>query len=109
MNINNENDIRFFVFIITFIIVALWEIFIPRRKLHFSKLTRWYGNLSIILFNSLIQSLISQLMVVGVAVYCIENKIGLFNNLNTKYYLLFFNRFNSYTGSCYLYPACPFL
>jgi len=70
MNINNENDIRFIVFIITFVIVALWDIFIPRRKLHFSKLIRWYGNLSIIVFNSLMQSLISPLMVVGVAVFC---------------------------------------
>ncbi len=88
MTINNEETIRFTVFLVTFIIISVWEIFIPRRKLRFLKIVRWYGNLGIIAVNSLIQALISPLMVGTVAVICLENRVGLFNIFHAKYFVV---------------------
>ena len=46
----HEFAIRLISFALIFVLVALWEIRTPRRRLKTSKKARWIANLSIITF-----------------------------------------------------------
>jgi hypothetical protein len=52
--IENVVVIRLSFFIGIFILVAIWELLAPRRPLIFSKPVRWYSNIGIVFFNSLV-------------------------------------------------------
>ncbi len=46
-----ENTIRLISFVLIFIVLALWEVLMPRRTLITLKKWRWFNNLSIIAIN----------------------------------------------------------
>ena len=83
----NEMYIRLIFFLGAFTIIAVWEILAPRLEINFSKLKRWYNNLSIILINSLIVRLLIPVIPVAVAVKASSEGLGLLYNLNINYTL----------------------
>ncbi len=75
----NEKTIRMGFFFGVLIIMALWEIAAPRRKLSVSKPLRWVNNLGLVFFNSSILRLLFPAAAVGVAVTASQQGWGLFN------------------------------
>jgi sterol desaturase/sphingolipid hydroxylase (fatty acid hydroxylase superfamily) len=84
MDINNfitdhEIQIRLVFFFGVFIIMALWELVAPRRKLLVPKLMRWSNNLALVVLNSVVLRLLFPAAAVGMAVFAQGQGWGIFN------------------------------
>jgi sterol desaturase/sphingolipid hydroxylase (fatty acid hydroxylase superfamily) len=77
--LENEMSIRIGFFFGILLIMAVWEILAPRRTLTISKPVRWFNNLALVFFNSIIVRLLFPLAAVGMAVFASEHGWGLFN------------------------------
>lgn len=75
----SEPLIRLGFFFGILIIMFLWEIGAPRRQLTTSKMTRWVGNLGLVLIDSIIVRFILPAGLVGVAFLARQRGWGLFN------------------------------
>ena len=75
--LDNEQSIRLGFFLGILGIMALWEIFAPKRALKVSKLLRWSNNLGLVFFNSFIVRLLFPAAAVGVASFAAEHGWGL--------------------------------
>ncbi|MGB5398110.1 MAG: sterol desaturase family protein [Gammaproteobacteria bacterium] len=81
--IANEPDIRLGFFLGIFGVMALWEIFAPRRKLSVSKGVRWLNNFGIVVLNTVLLRLIFPAAAVGMAAFAQANGWGIFNYYET--------------------------
>ena len=88
--LTNEASIRAASFFGIFIVVALWEVVGPRRKLSVSKGLRWINNLGIVFFNTLLLRFLAPLMAVGLAIMAEEENWGLLNNIAINSYVKLF-------------------
>ena len=88
--LTNEAAIRAASFFGIFIVVALWELVGPRRKLSVSKGLRWLNNLGIVFFNTLLLRFLAPLMAVGLAIMAEEENWGLLNNIAINSYVKMF-------------------
>jgi len=88
--LTNEAAIRATSFFGIFIVIALWELVGPRRKLSVSKGLRWINNLGIVFFNTLLLRFLSPLMAVGLAIMAEEENWGLLNNIAINSYVKMF-------------------
>ena len=77
--INNEIQIRLSVFFGVFFVMALWEIFAPRRLLLIPKLLRWSNNLALVVLNSVVLRLLFPTAAIGVAVFVNKHDWGIIN------------------------------
>jgi sterol desaturase/sphingolipid hydroxylase (fatty acid hydroxylase superfamily) len=77
--IRNELSIRLGFFFGIFIVVALWELASPRRTLALSRKVRWFSNIGLTVFNSLVLRLLFPTAAIGVAILASEQGIGLLN------------------------------
>lgn len=75
----NEVMIRLGSFIGIFILMAVWEIVAPRRRLSVSKVLRWSNNLVLVVINSIILRLLFPMAAVGIAVFAEHRGWGLLN------------------------------
>jgi len=80
-----ESQIRLLVFFAVLVLMALWEIVLPRRHRVASKMTRWINNLGIIFLNTIILRAIFPVMAVGVAVMVEEKSWGVGNVIDLPY------------------------
>jgi sterol desaturase/sphingolipid hydroxylase (fatty acid hydroxylase superfamily) len=80
-----ESAIRLISFVLVFILIAAWEIMMPRRALTTSKKWRWFNNLSIIAINPYLLNLIFPILAVGMARTAQVNGWGLLNYFNLPY------------------------
>jgi sterol desaturase/sphingolipid hydroxylase (fatty acid hydroxylase superfamily) len=78
----HEIAIRIISFALIFVLVALWEIGAPRRRLKASKKTRWITNLSIITINPVVLRLVFPLLAVEMAQVAQVNGWGLLNQID---------------------------
>ena len=80
----HEAVIRMGFFFGIFVVMAVWEISVPRRSLTTSKKMRWFSNLGIILLNTVMVQLISLIATstapIGMALLAQERGWGLLNN-----------------------------
>jgi sterol desaturase/sphingolipid hydroxylase (fatty acid hydroxylase superfamily) len=77
-----ENTIRLISFVLIFILLALWEVLMPRRTLTTSKKWRWFNNLSIIAINPVIIHLVFPVFAVEMAHTAQANGWGLLNYID---------------------------
>ena len=77
--IHNEGTIRLVIFLGVLIIMALWEVAVPRRALTQNKPFRWFGNLGIVALNTVLVRLLFPILAVGAAFWAEQNAWGLFN------------------------------
>jgi sterol desaturase/sphingolipid hydroxylase (fatty acid hydroxylase superfamily) len=80
----NEKPIRMGFFFGILLIMALWEIAAPRRKLTVSKTLRWTNNLGLVFFNSFVISILFPAAAVGVAIIAKEHGYGFFNSYDVS-------------------------
>lgn len=75
----NEVLIRLGFFFGVLIIMAIWELLAPRRKLIMPKLMRWSNNITLVFFNTLILRVLFPAAAVGMAVFAQQQGWGMFN------------------------------
>ena len=85
--VSNEVAIRVGFFLLIFVLIAIWEIFLPRRVLTTSKIVRWFSNLSIIFLNAILVRVLFFMLPVGMALLSQERSWGLLNNYTLPYWL----------------------
>jgi sterol desaturase/sphingolipid hydroxylase (fatty acid hydroxylase superfamily) len=92
MNINmielvgtGEIGVRLVFFVGVFAIMALWEIFAPKRLLSVSKARRWRGNFGIVLLNTALLRVIFPAAGLGMALFAQANAWGVFNYLQVPH------------------------
>ena len=76
-----EPILRLGFFLGVLVLMALWEVLAPRRRLTAKKPLRWLSNLGLVLLNSVLVRLGFALGAVGVALAVQEQKWGLLNIL----------------------------
>jgi sterol desaturase/sphingolipid hydroxylase (fatty acid hydroxylase superfamily) len=80
----HEAVIRMGFFFGIFVVMAVWEISVPRRSLTTSKKIRWFSNLGITFLNTVMVQLISLIATstapIGMALLAQEHGWGLLNN-----------------------------
>jgi len=79
--IDNEVFIRLGFFFGIFFSMAIWEMIAPRRSLSQPKRIRWFNNIGITVFNSVLVRLVFPAAAVGAAVLSEQQRWGLFNIL----------------------------
>ncbi len=77
----NEGTIRLSIFLGVLVLMALWELAAPRRALSQSKPYRWFGNLGVVVLNTLVVRLVFPILAVGTAYWAEQRGLGLFNIL----------------------------
>ena len=77
--LSEEAVLRLSIFLVLFAIFAIWEIMAPRRNQSYSKVTRWFNNLSISAINVLTTRLLAPFTVIFVALYAQSSGFGLLN------------------------------
>jgi sterol desaturase/sphingolipid hydroxylase (fatty acid hydroxylase superfamily) len=85
--LKNEAAIRMGFFLGIFLAVALVEVVDPRRALTTSKASRWFGNIGIVIINTVLLRLIFPAGAVGISIWVQRQGWGLFNNLESPYWL----------------------
>ncbi|MFV0368931.1 MAG: sterol desaturase family protein [Hyphomicrobiaceae bacterium] len=86
-----ETVLRLGAFIAVFVVMAAGEAFMPRRTLSYPKGRRWFTNLAIVAFDSVVVRLMATLSVplvaVAAAIYAGSQGWGLFNWLELPYWI----------------------
>ena len=77
--LSEEAILRLSIFLLIFVVFAIWEIIAPRRTQSYSKATRWLNNLSISAINVLTTRLLAPFTVIFVAIYAQSSDLGLLN------------------------------
>ena len=85
----SETTTRLIIFAGLFLVMAALEYFVPRRELRPVKSARWVTNWIIVLIDSLLVRLLFKTAAVGGALWAAESGIGLFNIVETPYWLAF--------------------
>jgi len=78
----NEAAIRLGFFFGVFLLMAIWELLAPRRRLTESKPGRWLNNIALVVVNTIVTRVVFPTAAVGVAAYAIEEQWGLLNQLD---------------------------
>ena len=84
--LSNEVPIRLSFFFGIFFIMAVWEVYAPRRKLLLPKVSRWFNNLGLVFFNSLLLRFLFPAAAVGVAAFASEHGWGLLNYYSLPFF-----------------------
>ena len=85
--LQRESTVRLGVFAAVFVIMLVWELLAPRRKLSVSKSLRWFNNLGLFALNSLLLRLLFPAAAVGIALAVADRGWGLFNLLALPFWL----------------------
>jgi len=86
--IEHEIQIRLSFFFGIFIVMALWELFSPRRKLIIPKIMRWSNNLALVFLNSLILRVLFPAAAVGMAFFVKEEGWGIYNYYDVSFVIM---------------------
>ncbi len=77
--IAHADQVRFGFFIGILVVMAVWELFRPRRRLTVSKPLRWANNLGLVFLNGALVKLVFPVASIGVAALAAQHQWGLFN------------------------------
>lgn len=85
----NEPSLRLAFFFGVLVALMLAEAAVPRRRREIPRLTRWSGNLGIVVVDTLLLRLVFPVVAVGFAVIAEERGWGLFNAIEVPVWLAF--------------------
>jgi len=83
----HEGAVRLSFFAGFLIVMAVWEMFSPRRPLKTSKTMRWSNNLGLVFIDTLFLRLFLPIQAVGIAFYAQNRGWGLLNNVSLPNWL----------------------
>lgn len=82
-----EPGIRLGFFVGVFVLMALWELYAPRRAPTLSKAMRWGNNLGLVALNTVLLRLLFPAAAVGMAAFAAGEGWGLLNHFAVPYWL----------------------
>jgi len=85
--VDHEVAIRLGFFVGVFVLVALAEVWVPRRQLTLPRTMRWTSNLGLVLLNNLLLRLLFPAAAVGVAAVASASGWGLLNHFAVPFWL----------------------
>lgn len=77
-----ESTFRLGVFVGVLCLMAIWEVLSPKRKRIYARRERWFGNLGLVVVDTLFMRLVLPLLAVNVAIIVQDKGWGLFNQLD---------------------------
>lgn len=80
--LTHEGVIRFIFFFSILVLMAIWEVLAPRRKLNTSKKVRWYSNLGLVFIDTLAVRLLLPVQAMGTALFVEHRGWGILNNVS---------------------------
>lgn len=86
---SHEPLIRTTCFLSVLAMMALWEIFAPRRNPEYPRSSRWPSNLGIVVLDSVLVRLVFPAAAVGFALFAAEEEWGLFNAVEVPVWVAF--------------------
>jgi len=75
----NEPTFRLAVFLGVLILMAIWEVAAPRRRIEIPRVIRWTNNLGVVIVDTVLVRLVYPIAAVGLALLAQQNGWGLFN------------------------------
>jgi sterol desaturase/sphingolipid hydroxylase (fatty acid hydroxylase superfamily) len=78
---SHEPVVRLGFFFGVFVVMAVWELVLPRRRLRAAKSARWFANLGVMVVSTVVVRIIFPTAVVGMALVAANRGWGLLNNL----------------------------
>jgi sterol desaturase/sphingolipid hydroxylase (fatty acid hydroxylase superfamily) len=85
---SHEVPVRLTFFLGILALVAVAEILAPRRPLTTSKLSRWFGNLGVVVTGAILVRIVFPISAVQLALWTGQNGWGLFNALELPHWLI---------------------
>jgi sterol desaturase/sphingolipid hydroxylase (fatty acid hydroxylase superfamily) len=85
---SHEATVRLIFFFGILALIGVIEMIAPRRPLMTSKLSRWFGNLGVVVISALLLRLVFPITAVRFALWTGENGWGLFNAVELPYWLV---------------------
>lgn len=85
--LTHESTIRLSFFLGAFLLIGLWEVLAPRRRLTNSKALRWVNNLALVALNTLALRLTFPVAGVGMAAFAAANGWGVLNHFHISPWL----------------------
>lgn len=79
--LREESTFRLGVFVALLLTMALWETFDPKRRRIYARRERWFGNLGLVVLDTLLMRVALPFLAVDVALFARTKSWGLFNNL----------------------------
>lgn len=80
--IAHEPTIRMAAFFSVLLVMALWEVAAPRRRVEIPRLVRWSNNLGLVVLDAFLVRLVFPVVAVGTAVVAQDNGWGLLNQFD---------------------------
>lgn len=80
--VNHEPTVRLGCFFGIFLVIAVWELAAPRRRLRIGRGRRWFANIGIVVLGTVVVRAVFPLAAVGTALVAAERDWGLLNNLD---------------------------
>ncbi len=77
--LSNEGPLRLAVFLGILIVMAIWEVAAPRRRIEIPRLIRWTNNLGVVVLDTILVRLTFPVVAVGLALMAQDRGWGLFN------------------------------
>lgn len=72
-----EAEWRISIFLGGFVLLALWELVMPKRRWHYARLPRWVTNLSLVILNTVVVRLTLGALAVSAAVWAQDHSLGM--------------------------------
>jgi len=79
---SHESVVRLGFFLGVFVVMAVWELVLPRRRLRAAKSARWFANLGVMVVSTVVVRIVFPTAAVGMALVAAERGWGLLNNLD---------------------------
>jgi len=83
----NEGVIRLSVFLGMLVLMAVWEVAAPRRRIDIPRVIRWTNNLGVVVIDTILVRLTFPVVAVGLALMAQRNGWGLFNIIDAPGWL----------------------
>ena len=80
--LGQEPVIRLSFFLGVLVVMALWEVAVPRRRMEIPRLLRWSNNLALVVVDTLVVRVAFPVAAVGLAVLAQDNGWGLLNQFD---------------------------
>jgi len=84
----NEATVRLAFFLAILLLIAVFEVFAPRRPLSTSKRSRWFGNLGVVVVSAILLRIVFPVTAVQLAYRAGQDGWGIFNTMDLPYWLV---------------------
>ena len=86
--LDNEGDIRFYLFVSVFLFIALWETYAPRIRDMHAIAARWFNNIGLLVVSNLLIAVVYPAAAVSASIAVQARGWGLFNHVTLPWWFM---------------------